>query len=148
MHIYSISVIIIEFTRINLLFKNMQKPSKNILWFDEITIEDVPKVGGKNASLGEMTKAVVPQGVNVPYGFATTFGLSIPVFFLLFGYFVNMWLTNGNLRIVSMVGALLSILFFVGGGVGISLPAPMYPIIYGCLAASIAGYILSIFKQV
>ena len=72
MHIYSISVIIIEFTRINLLFKNMQKPSKNILWFDEITIEDVPKVGGKNASLGEMTKAVVPQGVNVPYGFATT----------------------------------------------------------------------------
>jgi len=45
---------------------------KNILWFDEITIEDVPKVGGKNASLGEMTKAVVPQGVNVPYGFATT----------------------------------------------------------------------------
>ena len=50
----------------------MEKPSKNILWFDEIAIEDVPKVGGKNASLGEMTKAVVPQGVNVPYGFATT----------------------------------------------------------------------------
>jgi hypothetical protein len=92
--------------------------------------------------------AMMPQTVLMPYGFATTFGLSIPVFFLLFGYFVNMWLTNGNLRIVSMVGALLSILFFVGGGVGISLPAPMYPIIYGCLAASIAGYILSIFKQV
>jgi pyruvate,water dikinase len=35
-------------------------------------MEDVPKVGGKDASLGEMTKAVVPQGVNVPYGFATT----------------------------------------------------------------------------
>ena len=45
---------------------------KNILWFDEIGIGDVPSVGGKNASLGEMTKAVVPQGVNVPFGFATT----------------------------------------------------------------------------
>jgi pyruvate,water dikinase len=45
---------------------------QNILWFDELTIEDVPKVGGKNASLGEMTKAVVAQGVNVPFGFATT----------------------------------------------------------------------------
>ena len=45
---------------------------KNILWFDEIGIEDVPSVGGKNASLGEMTKAVVSKGVNVPFGFATT----------------------------------------------------------------------------
>ena len=50
----------------------MEKPKKNVLWFDEIGIEDVPSVGGKNASLGEMTKAVVPQGVNVPFGFATT----------------------------------------------------------------------------
>ena len=50
----------------------MEIPQKNILWFNEIGIEDVPRVGGKNASLGEMTKAVVPQGVNVPFGFATT----------------------------------------------------------------------------
>ena len=50
----------------------MEKPKKSILWFNEINIEDVPSVGGKNASLGEMTKAVVPQGVNVPFGFATT----------------------------------------------------------------------------
>ncbi len=39
-----------------------------ILWFDEIGMEDVPRVGGKSASLGEMTKAEVP----VPYGFTTT----------------------------------------------------------------------------
>ncbi len=45
---------------------------KSILWFDEIGIQDVPSVGGKNASLGEMTKTVVPQGVSVPFGFATT----------------------------------------------------------------------------
>ncbi len=45
---------------------------KNILWFDEIGTADVPSVGGKNASLGEMTKAVISKGVNVPFGFATT----------------------------------------------------------------------------
>jgi len=39
-----------------------------ILWFDDIGMEDVPRVGGKSASLGEMTKAEVP----VPYGFTTT----------------------------------------------------------------------------
>ena len=46
--------------------------AKNILWFDEIGMKDVPMVGGKNASLGEMTKALVSKGVNVPYGFALT----------------------------------------------------------------------------
>ncbi|MFA6190149.1 MAG: phosphoenolpyruvate synthase [Candidatus Staskawiczbacteria bacterium] len=50
----------------------MEKPKKNILWFDEITIKDIPLVGGKNASLGEMIKSVSPKGVNVPFGFATT----------------------------------------------------------------------------
>ncbi len=45
---------------------------KNILWFNEIGIEDVPIVGGKNASLGEMIKSLVTKGVNVPFGFATT----------------------------------------------------------------------------
>jgi len=50
----------------------MDKNQKNILWFNEITMEDVPLVGGKNGSLGEMTSAVVPQGVSVPFGFALT----------------------------------------------------------------------------
>jgi pyruvate,water dikinase len=50
----------------------MEKPQKSILWFDEIGINDVHSVGGKNASLGEMTKALVSKGVNVPFGFATT----------------------------------------------------------------------------
>lgn len=43
-----------------------------ILWFDEIGIADIPFVGGKNASLGEMIQNLTPQGVNVPTGFATT----------------------------------------------------------------------------
>ena len=45
----------------------------------------------------------------------------LPVFLLLFGFFINMWLTNGNLKIVSLVGMLFVGLFFVGGGIGIVL---------------------------
>ena len=43
-----------------------------VLWFDEIGIEDVALVGGKNASLGEMYQKLVPKGVNIPDGFAVT----------------------------------------------------------------------------
>lgn len=47
-------------------------PPKLILWFEEVGIADIPLVGGKNASLGEMIQQLTPQGVNVPGGFATT----------------------------------------------------------------------------
>src|SRR3546814_14624338 len=47
-------------------------PKPLILWFEEIAIADVPAVGGKNASLGEMTAALSQKGVKVPSGFATT----------------------------------------------------------------------------
>ncbi|MEW6428049.1 MAG: phosphoenolpyruvate synthase [Thermodesulfobacteriota bacterium] len=43
-----------------------------ILWFDDIGIEDVPLVGGKNASLGEMYRKLTSKGVAVPHGFAIT----------------------------------------------------------------------------
>jgi len=43
-----------------------------IRFFDELTIDDVPLVGGKNASLGEMFRELAPNGVPVPNGFATT----------------------------------------------------------------------------
>ncbi|QKQ73456.1 phosphoenolpyruvate synthase [Nostoc sp. TCL240-02] len=43
-----------------------------ILWFDEVGIADIPLVGGKNASLGEMIQQLTPKGINVPTGFATT----------------------------------------------------------------------------
>ncbi len=45
---------------------------KFILNFSEITIKDVPLVGGKNASLGEMYQKLTKQGVQVPPGFAVT----------------------------------------------------------------------------
>jgi pyruvate,water dikinase len=46
------------------------KGKKFILWFDEIGIGDVPMVGGKNASLGEMYRKLHSQGINIPNGFA------------------------------------------------------------------------------
>jgi pyruvate, water dikinase len=44
----------------------------SIRWFEEIGIEDIPLVGGKNASLGEMYRELASQGVQVPNGFAIT----------------------------------------------------------------------------
>jgi pyruvate,water dikinase len=43
-----------------------------VKWFAEIGIEDVPVVGGKNASLGEMYRELTGKGVKVPNGFAIT----------------------------------------------------------------------------
>ncbi|MEC4818930.1 MAG: phosphoenolpyruvate synthase [Scytonema sp. PMC 1069.18] len=43
-----------------------------VLWFEEVGIADIPLVGGKNASLGEMIQQLSPLGINVPNGFATT----------------------------------------------------------------------------
>lgn len=45
---------------------------KYIRWFEEIGIEDVPLVGGKNASLGEMYRDLTAQGIGIPDGFAVT----------------------------------------------------------------------------
>jgi pyruvate, water dikinase len=49
----------------------MTQPS-HVLWFDECGLGDVARVGGKNASLGEMRRALTSLGVRVPDGFATT----------------------------------------------------------------------------
>ncbi len=46
----------------------MPEGRKAIVWFDEVTKEDVPTVGGKGANLGEMTNARIP----VPPGFIVT----------------------------------------------------------------------------
>lgn len=43
-----------------------------IRWFEELTIADLPLVGGKNASLGEMVRELGAKGVRVPGGFAVT----------------------------------------------------------------------------
>ncbi|KRE64982.1 phosphoenolpyruvate synthase [Arthrobacter sp. Soil736] len=43
-----------------------------VVWFDDVGMGDVRRVGGKNASLGEMTRSLKASGVHVPEGFATT----------------------------------------------------------------------------
>ncbi len=48
------------------------KDNTFILWFDQLNIQDIKYVGGKNASLGEMYRNLSSLGVNVPNGFAIT----------------------------------------------------------------------------
>jgi pyruvate,water dikinase len=50
----------------------VEKHDALVLWFDEIDIDDVPLVGGKNASLGEMYRNLTAKGVPIPNGFAVT----------------------------------------------------------------------------
>jgi pyruvate,water dikinase len=45
---------------------------QSIRWFEDIGIQDIPLVGGKNASLGEMYRELASQNVKVPNGFAIT----------------------------------------------------------------------------
>jgi len=55
------------------LFSKKQPRNKAlVLWFDELGIKDVPLVGGKNASLGEMVQKLTKKKVNIPNGFAIT----------------------------------------------------------------------------
>ena len=44
----------------------------NLIWFKDVGIGDIARVGGKNASLGEMIRALGPHGIRVPDGFALT----------------------------------------------------------------------------
>jgi pyruvate,water dikinase len=52
--------------------RNKQMAENYVIWFDELRMTDVERVGGKNASLGEMISQLAASGVRVPGGFATT----------------------------------------------------------------------------
>ncbi|MEZ0273252.1 MAG: phosphoenolpyruvate synthase [Methylophilaceae bacterium] len=45
---------------------------EHVLWFEQIRLDDLPRVGGKNASLGEMYQTLTGRGVKIPNGFALT----------------------------------------------------------------------------
>lgn len=45
---------------------------QQVIWYEKLSMHDVDKVGGKNASLGEMVANLANLGVQVPNGFATT----------------------------------------------------------------------------
>ena len=50
----------------------MTEHTASVIWFDKLGRGDVARVGGKNASLGEMVRNLDSKGVRVPPGFATT----------------------------------------------------------------------------
>jgi pyruvate,water dikinase len=50
----------------------MGERARYIKWFNELSIDDVPLVGGKNASLGEMYRELSSSGIKIPNGFAVT----------------------------------------------------------------------------
>jgi len=54
------------------LFFGERPVQEYVLWYQELGMQDVPRVGGKNASLGEMISNLANAGVQVPGGFATT----------------------------------------------------------------------------
>ncbi|MCU7830618.1 MAG: phosphoenolpyruvate synthase [Candidatus Thiodiazotropha sp. (ex Myrtea sp. 'scaly one' KF741663)] len=49
-----------------------QAVNEQVIWFENLKMNDVDQVGGKNASLGEMISGLADAGVSVPGGFATT----------------------------------------------------------------------------
>ena len=101
-----------------------------------------------NITQGHFNIVQLPGNALLPYGFVTTGGLAIPFFICFLAYFYSLWLGHGNLRMASIVGLMFGGMFlFVGGGLGIGLPAPIAPLAYGALCASVAGMIMSIFKN-
>ncbi len=50
----------------------MSDQEKYVKWFKNLHADEVPQVGGKNASLGEMISELKDAGIRVPGGFATT----------------------------------------------------------------------------
>lgn len=50
----------------------MKKHPEHVLWLEQTQRQDVSRVGGKNASLGEMLNVLTTKGIRVPEGFATT----------------------------------------------------------------------------
>ena len=50
----------------------MTEHNQYVVWFEKLGSDDTDRVGGKNASLGEMIKSLKNEGIRVPDGFATT----------------------------------------------------------------------------
>src|SRR5512139_863528 len=56
--------------RLSSFLSNNMPENNYIRWFSDIRLSDVPIVGGKNASLGELYSSLAAQGMRVPNGFA------------------------------------------------------------------------------
>jgi len=72
-HIMTLCSSIFVFTYYQITYSSEEMNGMNyILWFKDIRIKDVPSVGGKNASLGEMVSQLSQKDILVPDGFAIT----------------------------------------------------------------------------
>lgn len=54
------------------VMQTLEGMPRYVKWFADIGLDDLPRVGGKNAALGELVRALAPVGVPVPPGFAVT----------------------------------------------------------------------------
>src|SRR3989338_5811899 len=52
--------------------RKVKRGDRLVMHMEEVGIEDVPLVGGKNASLGEMLQELSSKGIRVPSGFVVT----------------------------------------------------------------------------
>ncbi|MCR4325393.1 MAG: phosphoenolpyruvate synthase [Patescibacteria group bacterium] len=52
--------------------QSIREEGRNIVWLEDVGMDDVAMVGGKNASLGEMISELAPKGVSIPGGFVVT----------------------------------------------------------------------------
>ena len=73
--------------------------------------------------------------------------LAIPTFLVLFFLYLGIWLSQGNVRVASIVGLLFgAAMMFSSGGLQMSIPVDMIAVSYGAMVASIAGLVMSMFK--
>lgn len=89
-----------------------------------------------------------PSNALSPYGFTTMGNLSVPTFLIFLFIYLGMFLSHSNLRLASITGLLFSGAFLFSGGIGVSMPVEIQPLAFGALIASIAGIVMSIFKNI
>jgi len=101
-----------------------------------------------NLSQSHFNLAFFPQNVLAPYAYTTMGNLSIPAFLIFLFIYLGMWLSHSNLRLAAITGLLFSGAFLFAGGIGVSLPVVIQPVCFGAMVASIAGIVISAFKNI
>lgn len=89
-----------------------------------------------------------PSNALSPYAWTTMNNLSIPAFLIFLFIYLGMWLSHSNLRLAAITGLLFSGAFLFAGGIGVSLPVIIQPVAFGAMVASIAGIVISAFKNI
>jgi len=89
-----------------------------------------------------------PSNALSPYAYTTMGNLSIPAFLIFLFIYLGMWLSHSNLRLAAITGLLFSGAFLFAGGIGVSLPVVIQPVAFGAMVASIAGIVISAFKNI